>query len=55
MAYMERLGMAYNGFRADGTIPNVGGLCGPPSKGHLGVCAIYSETTVEIGATWKNK
>ena len=23
-----------------------GGLYGPPSKGHLGVCAIYSETTV---------
>ena len=23
-----------------------GGLYGPPPKGHLGVCAIYSETTV---------
>ena len=23
-----------------------GGLYGPPSKGHVGVCAIYSETTV---------
>ena len=22
-----------------------GGLYGPPSQGHLGVCAIYSETT----------
>ena len=26
----------------------VGGLYGPPFKGHLGVCAIYSETTVYI-------
>ena len=23
-----------------------GGLYGPPYKGHIGVCAIYSETTV---------
>ena len=32
--------------QGDGTIPKVGGLYGSPSTGHLGVCAIYSETTV---------
>ena len=35
----------YVGFRVDGTIPK-GDLYGPPSKEDLGVCAIYSETTV---------
>ena len=28
-----------------------GGLYGPLYKGHLGVCAIYSETTVEVSLT----
>ena len=28
----------------------VGGLYGPPSKGPHGVCAIYSETTVDGGS-----
>ena len=36
----------YSGLRVDGTEPNVGGLYEPPCKGHLEVCAIYSETTV---------
>ena len=36
----------YSGFRVDGTILKFGGLDGPLSKGHLEVCAIYSETTV---------
>ena len=38
---LERV-TCYSGLRVDGTDPNVG-LFGPPSKGHLGVCAIYSQ------------
>ena len=34
--------------RVDGTDPKLGGLYGPPSKGHHGVCAICSETTVIV-------
>ena len=30
----------------DGTLPKLGGLYGSPSKRHLGVCTIHSETTV---------
>ena len=32
--------------RVDGTDPKRWFISGPPQKGHNGVCAIYSETTV---------